>query len=275
MRTAWPTRANLVLVYLLVAMGCKTTQPQRGLAGRTMTVEVVASATAELQDCYEVYYTPDGSGPRALDYPACEVSGPREQGFLVPWRYTLVVSVIPAGGLAEQVVTLDDGTCGSSVAPCPSPARNSANFASLTSYDLSARQSLPAKNPDTVFNPPLVYYFFRGKRVSIGSPEYLYLSNFSTPGQPVTPTAPLGPTNILGLVAPQKFQFEAHSGDTVIVRARKQLTGSAPRFLDGLFEPDLRILVHLTLGGSEVVPTGTTQSTVFDGTGFTCSFVVQ
>jgi hypothetical protein len=260
MKNAWRARTFAMIGSVLAVAGCSSTQPD-SIDTRQASVSFSASALVGLYNCYDVYQDsdpPDGIPDLFIQFlcePVIEQTpgGPVQTRVTraVPWRYSLKITVIPAGGVDEQVVLSSDGALvGSSV----EPGDFVDNFISLTNYDPD-QPPVPDKNTGDL-------YFINGKRVSAGSPIYLS-TIFIDPGIP----------NIL--TEPQVFPFNLNTGDTVIVRARKQLFVDAPPFLPGIPDPDIQITASLAVSGVTVSIQGTTVSTIEDAAGVTFSFTVQ
>jgi hypothetical protein len=173
----------------------------------------------------------------------------------VPWRYSLKITIIRAGTINEVVATSLDGTIGSSV----EPGDFVDDFVSLTDYD----PDMPPVGDRTEFGVE----FTNGHTVSSGSPIYLS-TIYVDPGIP----------NILDTLStvpntPAAFDFDLNTGDTVIVRARKQAVSDAPPF-NPPYE-NVKITAALFVSGIGVSTQGPQTSTVDDKSGFTFSFTVQ
>jgi hypothetical protein len=251
----------MVLSVFAVA-GCSSTQPDR-IETRLASLGVSASASVLIFDCYQVWQDVDGDGVPETDtattqcFPTFEPQNPIQvrKNRAVPWPYSLQVTVIPAGSVSEQVVISSDGaTVGSSVEPGDSVE----DFISLTDYD-------PDQPPSSVVNFNTGSTFFlNGKQVSQGSPIYL-ASIGVDPGVP----------NILNILnPPETFDFNLNTGDTVVIRARKQLRLAGPPFLPPT-GADLRISANLLISGVQATTQGSKVSPVDDGAGFTFSFTVR
>jgi hypothetical protein len=169
----------------------------------------------------------------------------------------VTISAIRAGTTTEEIVTSLSNVIGSSV----QPGDGIDDFVSLTEYD-------PTVQPPTVFKSPEfrsgygIVSFLNGKELSRASALYL------------TPIGiELGEVNILTLTP--SFDFTVNSGDTIIVRARKQLVADAIPYLPVAPPPDLRLTGLLSVGGALVSPSGNSESTSDDGAGISFSFTVQ
>jgi len=249
MRNAWPTYALVLVAAVLAAVGCDSTEPER-VTTRSASVFVEARADVTLWDCYEVWVDNDNDGnPDEFVTNFCEPTIEAAQR-LMPWNYAISISIIPKGGKDEHVVTSVDGIPGSSF----DPGNNLDDFVSVTESDANISAAAPRANQDNI-------YFLNGKRVSPGSPVFLTINGF-----------PVDTPNIL--TASPSFDFEANSGDTIIVRARKQAAGQMPPFLPQEPDPHLLLSAGLVVGGAAVTPAGSSTSTSADKSGFTFSFAV-
>jgi len=259
MKNAWRAKAVAGIVSVVAAVSCSSTQPT-SIGTRQATVSFSATALVGLYNCYDTYRDdsnpPDGIPDTFLAFVCEEVveqSPPVQTRVIraVPWRYSIKITVVPAGGVNEQLVLSSDAAIvGSSV----EPGDFVEDFESLTAYDLGGT-TVPDKNVDNI-------YFVNGKQVSNGSP--LYLSTiFMDPGIP----------NIL--TEPEVFPFNLNTGDTVIVRARKQPFSDALPYLPQSPDPEIKIKASLTVSGVVVTTQGSTESTIDDSAGITFSFTVQ
>lgn len=261
MKNGWRARAIATIVSVFALAGCSSTQPD-SIDVRQASVGFTATALVGLYNCYDVYRDdsnpPDGIPDTFLQFlcePVIEQTpdGPIQTRVIraVPWRYSLKITVVPAGAVNERVVvSSDEALIGSSV----EPGDSTDDFVSLTEYDPDM-PPVPDKNNGDI-------YFVNGKRVSAGSPIYLS-TIFIDPGLP----------NIL--TEPAVFPFNLNTGDTVIVRARKQKFVDAPPYLPGSPDPEIKIAATLSVSGIVVSTQGSTVSTTQDAAGITFSFTVQ
>jgi hypothetical protein len=247
MKNAWRARAAFVIVSAFVVVGCDSTQPDR-IETRTAVLSFKTRANVNLWTCYE---TPNSACFTLND----STGNPRREDRTVPWRYSVKVTIIRAGTVDEVLATSLTGVAGSSV----EPGDLVTDFISLGNYDLDA----PAA-PDRVING---VQYSNGKIVGTGSPIYLATISID-PGitnlldaLPATPTA--SPT----------FEFNLNTGDTVVVRARKQANAAAPQFVPAL--TGVQLSGTLALSGVTVPVLGTQTSPPDDKAGFTFSFTVQ
>jgi len=258
MRNAWPTYAVVLVAAVLIAVGCDSTQPDR-VESRTASVSFRTFAKVDTYDCYEVWQ--DTSNPQDgvpdvnTGFVTCEPTQPAPVKEIrpIPWRYSVRISVVRKGTTSEEVVFSDSGLFGSSVeSGDPNP------FVSMTEFDETA-PPLPDRPPaDDI-------YFLNGKRVSLGNPTYLAFAGIDV-GTPNILTQPLTP-------APT-FDFTVSTGDTIVIRARKQAFADAPPYLHFDQDPEVTLESVLALGGTPVTTSGATVSSYDDKSGFSNSFTV-
>jgi hypothetical protein len=258
MRNDWRVRAVLLLGSILAAAGCSSTTQPDTLGTRTASLHIDARAdVVDLFDCYQIWANDDNGVLVYQGVNECNPANLPPTNRAVPWRYSLGITIIHRGSTAEELVTSLSGVPGTTLIP----GDNLDDFISLTAYDPT--------NPDAPFKEPEerpgyngLVQFLNGKQVSRGNPLWLETNNFF-----------LGDPNILTLSP--TFDFEVNSGDTVIVRARKQLYADSQGFLPRPPDPKLQINGTLTVGGIAVVPSGTKQSSIAVGAGVSFSFTVQ
>jgi hypothetical protein len=251
MKNAWRAQAVGVILAAFIIAGCSSTQPDR-IDTRSMSLSFLTTATVPLWNCYESpfpYCFPVLEGPP--DNPIQTVAARS-----VPWRYSVMITIIRAGTFNEVVATSVNGVLGSSLEPGDAVP----DFVSLSDYD-------PDQPPAPDHSEPGIGDFTNGKMVSSGSPIYLSWV-FVDPGLP----------NLLDIYSPVAFQpatfdFDLNTGDTVIVRARKQSVDASPS-VSPPYE-DVKLTATLTLGGSAVAVEGPQISSINDKTGFTFSFTVR
>jgi hypothetical protein len=256
-----------MVVSVLAAAACSTTQPDR-ITGRTASLSFTAFGDVKLYDCYEVWQDtsipPDGTADVFLDQTACfdgpvDDNNPLVKTKNVPWHFSLAVTVIHAGSTVEEIVTSRDGVHGTTL----DNADRGDDFLSMTDYD-------PDQPPSPAVQPPQGdVIFLNGKRVRAGA------RLFSTSGSLACPVCPvdLGPPNILG--GASNFAFDFTSGDTIIVRARKQRLLDSPGVIPSDPDPKVTLIGSLSVGGTPVAVNGTSTSSTDDGAGFTFSFTVR
>jgi len=257
MRNDWSARAFVVLGFVLAAAGCTTTQPE-SIGTRTASVHILSKATVTIFNCYEVWAT-DANGIYVYQdfnecYPAPPADVPTERS--IPWRYAVMITIIRVGTTQEEIAISLTGVVGSSILP----GDGVPNFISLTEYDPTAQPGDP--RPDENRQGYGIIQFRSPQKVSRGSPLWLAPSGFTVED-----------SNILS--ASPSFDFEVNSGDTVIVRARKQLRADGTNFLQAAPPPNITLSGTLSVGGSLVTPKGTTKSTIADGDGISFSFTVK
>jgi len=262
MRNAWPTYAVVLVASVLVAVGCDSTQPDR-VESRTASVSLRTAAKVDLYDCFEVWQEtsnpPDTTPDVDTGFVTCQPTVPESPGTVVkairsiPWRYSVRISVIRKGTTTDEVVTSDTGLFGSSAEPGePLP------FVSMTDFDETA-------TPIADLPPVDDLRYIHGKTVSTGNPIYLAFAGFD-----------VGTPNILSqpLTESPTFDFTISTGDTIVIRARKQATADAPLFLPTDQEPEVTLEASLAIGGTAVTPRGTAASSTDDKAGFSISFTV-
>ena len=256
MRNDWRVRAVVLLGSILAAAGCSTTQPDT-LGTRIASLHFDARAeVVDIFNCYQIWADDINGDLVYQGFNECYPTNLPPTNRAVPWRYSLGVTVIHRGSTTEELVISTSGVVGTTLIP----GDGIDDFISMTPFDPT--------NPDADFKEPEerpgygVVQFLNGKQVSRGNPLWLETNNFF-----------LGDPNIL--TASPTFDFEVNSGDTVIVRARKQLFNDSAGFLPRSPDPRLQINGTLTVGGIPVVPSGTKQSSIADGAGLSFSFTVQ
>jgi hypothetical protein len=236
---------------LIASVGCDSSQPENS-SGATAAVSVRATATTLLVNCYDIWQDtsspPDGN-PDVFVLTFCEDSVDAAQHG-VPWNYSIDIVVIHAGSTVEEPVTSSTGLFGSSVRP----GDGVEDFVSLTDYDPGVDPGDPKPNQGDL-------YYLNARKVSRGSQLYLNSIGLN-----------LGTPNVLTLPTPQPFEFAVVSGDTIVVRVRKQALASAPSFLPP--DPHLTLEANLTLNGGGVTPNGTQTSSEADASGMTFSYTV-
>jgi hypothetical protein len=259
MNIAWRASAVGTIVTVFALVGCDSTQPDR-IETRTASVVFETKASTQLFNCYDQYEDIDGDGiPEQFDgvvcFPTVEYQ-PRD----VPWRYSIKITAIRAGSVDEQVVTSTTGAIGSSV----ESGDLLDDFVSLTGYDTGTDPAPGRPNEGNI-------YYLNGHKVSTGSPIYLASVGVDA-----------GIPNILD--ATPTFDFNLNSGDTVIVRVRKQSLLDSPHFLPADPDPRIQIMGFLLVGGDIVAPQSTPPlgggstsptSTIDDKSGVTFSYTVR
>jgi hypothetical protein len=244
MRIVRPPQAVVMVAFVLAVAGCSTTQPD-SIEKRTASLSLNAQALVDIVNCWEVWQDqsepPDGT-PDVFLATYCEPPpAPFKDQRPVAWNYAISVNVIRAGSTTEEVV-------GSSIQP-----QDGVNdFISLTDYDPRV-EAAPARPPDGN-----LYYRFP-KQVSLGSSVF---NNVGTP-------------NVLGTPTPSTFDFDVHSGDTIIVRARKQALTALPPGVTPDQETNIVLSAVLAVNGVEVAVNGSKTTTGDDRAGISFSFTVR
>jgi hypothetical protein len=247
MKNAWRAKAVAAILSALVVAGCSSTQPDR-IETRTTSLSFETKGSVYLWDCYE--------SPFVTCFPALDEHGVQKfADRSLPWRYSVKITIIRAGTTVEVVANSVTGVFGSSV----EPGDLVDDFVSMTNYDPFAD---PA--PDKTVGGIV---FTGGKTVSSANPIYLSTIYIYA-----------GVPNILDIAAggpetPATFDMDLNTGDTVIVRARKQEVAQEPPFAPP-FE-NVKMSATLAVSGSPVVAQGPQQSSTDDKAGFTFSFTVR
>jgi hypothetical protein len=264
MRIIRPRQAVVMVVsaLVLVGVGCDSTQPDRAQT-RTATLSLSTIAKLDVYDCYEVWLDltepPDGTPETFSNLFCLPPPTPFKVQSRAPWGYSLMISVIRAGTTTEEII-------GSSV----QPGDGIFDYISLTDYS-DYQQPAPARDPvDNI-------YYLNPQQVTVGSAYYLAFVGIQTACVRGIASNCLGAPNILS-VRPPVFDIDVGTGDTVIVRARKQPASQFPPGIRPGQETDVQLSAVLTVAGVPVETTGTPPtptSSTQDGTGFSFSFTVQ
>jgi hypothetical protein len=260
MNIAWRASALAMILSVFAIAGCSSTQPDR-IETRTASLSFFTRALVNLYNCYNIGQDTNGDGVPDVDYGVfCqETTPPQRVDRPVPWRYSIKITVIRSGTTDEEVVTSTSGVIGSSV----QVGDGVYDYISLTDYDPD-EPTVPDRSDGDI-------YFTNGHQVSAGSPIYLAATGID-PGEP----------NILGLTP--TFDFTLDTGDTVIVRVRKQPMSLAPAYLPSDPDPEIRLSAVLKVSGVDVapqstppLPAGSTSPTTGneDQAGITFSYTVR
>jgi hypothetical protein len=70
------------------------------------------------------------------------------------------------------------------------------------------------------------------------------------------------------------FDFQVNTGDTVVVRARKQALADADAFISFDQDPEIQLSAQFSVGGVGVITNGDSASATDDKAGFSFSFTV-
>jgi hypothetical protein len=120
MKTALRARTLATIVSVLAVAGCSSTQPD-SLGTRSASLGFGATALVEVYDCYEEWQdttgpngVPDGTPDVKIQdslicFPALDNNIPIRVDRAVPWRFTVVVTVVRAGSTSEQLMTSVNG----------------------------------------------------------------------------------------------------------------------------------------------------------------------
>lgn len=246
-------RASLVLTLIAAAAAassCDSTQPDR-IEQKTASVFISALALAIDVDCFDVWedtnndFAPDLNTGRVQCFQSPQ--GQANQ-VPVPWRYSLVISVIREGNTTEELI-----------ATSLDPSDSIPDFGSLTPYDTAVNTGGSHDHQGTT-------YYLNGRQASTGS--QLFVESLGII---------LGPPSVLG-VSPT-YDFTVNRGDTIIVRARKESVATMPGYLS-VFPaetppPRVQLEGRLLIGGQEVQPSGTVHGSGDDGASVYYSFTVK
>jgi hypothetical protein len=248
----------------LALAGCSSTQPDRA-ANRSGSLSFRAQAKLGLLNCYDLWQ--DTSNPldgspdvdlqqrQCFEIPNSSISRP------IPWHYSVIITLIPAGTTTEQLLTSTDGFLGTT-----SLANDDLDtYFSLTDYD-------PSEPPATVRPAFGDIVYVNGKEASWGSPIYQGAYSDSCPSCPMD----LGPPNLVS--GPTNFDFPLNSGDTVVVRARKQDLAHSPGFIPAEVTPlqiEIVLIATLSIGGVPVTPNGSALTSTDDASDLTFSYTVH
>ncbi len=246
MNNAWRARAAIAIVSSLIVVGCDSTQPDR-IETRSASINFETKALVDIWDCYQ--------SPFLFCFPSVSGGVQERSPRALPWNYSLKITIIRAGTIDEQVAVSPSGLVGSSV----QFGDGVDDFLSLTAPDPNMP---PAPDKDvggTIFS--------NGNKVSTGSPIYQAFIGVDPGITNVLGTEPAAPN------VPATFDLSLNTGDTVIVRARKQTIVLSPRYRP--LPTNIAIEAFLTVSGVQVAVQGPTKSSTGDGTGFTFSFTVQ
>jgi hypothetical protein len=226
----------------VIVTGCESTQPSSDPI-QTAHVSFQTSGKVDQYDCWEVWEDTDFDN--LPDTNTFNVSCLQLQGKVasenIPWRYSIAITLLPAGQVEEQIV-----------ATSIFPGDNIDDFVSLTPYDQRVETS-----GTRAAEPPL--YYLNGKRVTNASPVWLS-ANFIDLGTPnVMEQSPT-------------FDIDLATGDTLIVRARKQALSDATPFLDSNEDPELSLTASVVVGTAGVTLSGEAASPSTDKAGVTFSY---
>ena len=246
MNNAWRVRASIAIVSSLIVAGCDSTQPDR-IETRSASMNFETIALVEIWDCYQT--------PFLFCFPSLANEVQEKSPRALPWNYSLKITIIRAGTIDEQVAVSSSGVVGSSV----EFGDGIEDFISLTAADPNM-PPVPDKDVGgTIFS--------NGNKVSTGSPIYQAFIGVNPGVTNILGTEPAAPN------VPATFDLSLNTGDTVIVRARKQTIALSPRYRP--LPTNIAIEAFLTVSGVQVAVQGPTKSSTGNGTGFTFSFTVQ
>ena len=252
MRKSWGLVGATVL--LLAGSSCDSTQPvDAGV--QTFSLGVQAFASTNLYDVWDATEDTDFDGtpdtPAGLLCLETAVTTIAE----VPWNYAAQISIIRAGTTTEEVIATSIDTLN--------------DFSSRTAFDeviFAQRSSFSSGN----------FFYTNGRSVSASHRDVI--EGIRTPqrapvfrSQCLQLNLTVPQENVLG--SPGTFDVPMSQGDTVVVRARKQLNQVAD--LSGRFNNNPQLGALTFLEGRAISPIGTTGSTTGDGSGFSFSFTLR
>lgn len=233
-----------VIPVALATLGCDSTQPDQ-VSSSPATLSLAAFAKVDNNDCWEIWEdtNDDGVPDQNDNFVLCAPVGDETKVTRsVPWRYSIVVSLLKAGETTAEVIGTSVGL-GDGVP----------DFVSMTPYDQTPATVGASRPPEGVF------YFVNPIRCSNGSEYWLTANGYN-----------LGVPNVLEQIP--TYEFNMNPGDTVIVQARKQPQAEGPGYLPTDEDPELHISGTLTLGGVEVQLQGQSVSSNDDKSGVSFSY---
>jgi len=251
-------RVRMALLMALAAVAgltsCETTQPV-GSGSKQMSFSMSSTALVDLWNLWDVFVE-DANGdlvPASQPFPTrfcdiptsiacCQVSGVSSTSVRVPWNYVVDIAMIPSGTGTEQTLASSVG--------------DSDPFTSRTPFDSTIFATLGDGSSGG-------FFFRNGRRVSAGSEDYM--------ANCLGVTAKVPEESVLGFSP--SFVVELNKGDTVIIRARKELTTNSE--FAGIYLSDPRIISLIEIDGIEINPRGDSSSSTTEGAGFTLSYTLR
>ena len=234
---------------ILAAVSCQSTQPT-GDSAATASISFEARGRVDTLDCWEVWFDTDDDGAPDFDTNSKFCQPVQKDIRVIPWRYSLEISVLRAGATQPELVA-------SSVVPFDSVP----DFISMTDYDhaIGVGGTKAAEPPVYYKRSSTLSDGDSAQQVGSGSPVYLASINLD-----------LGQPNVLQQTP--SYNLTLNRGDTVIVAARKEKLGDAPAYLPTDQPPDINLHAILVVAGEQVQVNGTSTSPDDDGTGVSFSF---
>ena len=248
-----------MVVSALALAACETTQPDR-VTARNASVTFAATGKLGhpqlLRSVAGHEQSAGRNGGRVSGCrPICYEQRTATQARAMPWHYSVIITVIRAGTTIETLLFSNDGVPGTT--SLPEQPDEIDPFSAMTDYDPT--------QPSAPFRPPegAIVYVERQRRV-MGKPD-LYCRHSRRAAPPARPIW-VSPTSWEGR---HRLISSLNAGDTVIVRARKQLFSQSPGYLpterDSGAHAGRRSRPRSAIGGVPVAPNGTTASSGEDG----------
>ena len=246
--------AVALLVPVLGALACKSDQPTQNTT-QAVRLSFDLRGLNSIWDCWDTASTSSGL------YCEERLDGgtPNLVNRQIPWRYSLEVSVLPAGSVNEVVVASS-----ASDPPVDAPADFQV-FGNQTAFDETSESGRVCPALATPCSD-----YSRPRSVSQGSRDATTYNQVDT----VEP-------NILGQPdgcpggASCGLEIKVSKGDTIIVRARKNLRQNAAGVVQNFQDPELTLTGQLSINGVAAGSLGTTSSDVSDGSGVVFSYTVR
>lgn len=256
----WKSRAVVLAVSALGLAACSSTQPD-SISTRNGSLTFETRGVLGKLNCYEIWQDTtnpqDGIPDVYLDQKQCfETTGTENRP--LPWHYSIIVTIIRSGTTFEDLLFSVDGVPGTTSVP----EFGLPEYFSLTGYDLS-QPPAPARDPVGDI------YFVNGKDVTWGSAIYQTSFSASCPSCPME----VGTPNVAG--GPESFNFTLNSGDTVLVRARKQTIAQSPGYVPADADAKITLNAQLSMGGVPVATNGATATSDADGSTLSFSYTVK
>src|SRR5262245_54716526 len=113
-------QASVMIASTLLVAACSSTQPDR-VQARSGSVTFEAPGNPGLPNCYEVWLDQsnplDGIGDVPLGQVNCYEIPNSNANRPLPWHYSVIITIIPAGTTQEQLLFSEDGVPGSTSLP--------------------------------------------------------------------------------------------------------------------------------------------------------------
>lgn len=257
----WRRRAVVITLSVVALAACSSTQPDH-ISTRNASLTFAASGDLGSLDCYEIWQDTsnplDGFPDVFLDQSQCFENLTPPQQRPLPWHFSVIITVIRSGTTFEDLVFSDDGVPGTT----SDPRLGLDEYFSMTDFD-------PSEPPAVLRDPDGDIYYLNGKEVTWGSRVYQSAYSASCPNCPLD----VGTPNIAG--GSPSFDFALNSGDTVLVRVRKQTISHSPGYLPVGSVPNIKLTAQLSIGGVPVATNGAMESSNIDGSTLSFSYTVK